>query len=134
MTFSHQLTYPLSAPPKRVMEMLTNPTLIRKWCGSEGEIPAVKGAAMHLFDNWATGTVTEAEENKLVFTWRVSEWDSAIPDTTVAITLTQEDTGTLLHLKHSNFVSEEECNSHKTGWTDYVLDPLEDYLLLVEKY
>lgn len=132
MAFDLQLNFFLSAMPARVMQLITDAALIRRWSGEEGMIEAKEGGSMSLFDGWATGTVTEATPNKIAFVWRVAEWTDETPDTAVQLTLRSKDGGSEVTLVHTGFATEDEMKSHRTGWNDFFFDPLEDYIMIFE--
>jgi uncharacterized protein YndB with AHSA1/START domain len=132
MSFDLQLSFFLSAPPARVMQLITDATLIRRWSGEEGTIETKEGGAMSLFDGWTTGTVTETDANKISFSWRVAEWTEETPETMVQLTLRGKDGGCEVTVQQTGFTTEDEMKSHKTGWNDFFFDPLEDYIMIFE--
>lgn len=132
MTFDFSLEFQLSAPPKRVMELLTDEALVRRWSGEEAIIGKAPGEDFSMFDGWAAGEILKISENELAFTWAVVGWPEGVKPSEVHFHMTPKDGGTLLTLTHSCFPSEELANEHKSGWSDYFFDPLEDYIMVFD--
>ncbi len=133
MTFELTLDFLLSAPVHRVMQLLTDPILIRKWSGEAAVLDQEEGGEFSMFDGWATGTVLKVTETELVYTWHIADWSKEIPTTTVHYLLKNSDGGTKVTVKQTGFVSEDEMKNHRNGWTDYFFDPLEDYIMIFEQ-
>jgi len=130
---SFQLKIRLSGRPERIMQLLTDASLIRKWSGEDGEIEPSIGGKVEFFGGWATGVVTAISHTALSFSWRLAEWPETIADTQVSIALKGETEGTTVILEHRNFDNEKELKSHQTGWQEYFFDPMEDFMLIIDK-
>lgn len=115
------------------MQLLTDPVLIRKWSGGEAVIENKPGGRVELFDGWVKGEVLKTSENELVYTWKISEWGDEVQATEVHYLLKDDKAGTKVIVKHTGFPSEEEMKSHKAGWSDYFFDPMEDFILIIDK-
>ena len=57
MAFDLDLEFTLSGKPKRVMQLLTDAALIRKWSGGEAVVENIIGGRFEMFDGWVTGKV-----------------------------------------------------------------------------
>lgn len=132
MAYDLHLEFQLSAPPKRVMQLLTDAALIRKWSGGMAVVESKTGGRFEMFDGWATGEVIRAEANELVHTWLTTDWAPGTKPTEVHYILRAQDGGTKVILHHTGFATEEEMNSHKSGWSDYFFDPLEDFIMVFD--
>lgn len=133
MAFDLSLEFTLSGKPKRVMELLTDAKLIRKWSGGEAVVENMAGGRFEMFDGWVTGKILKLAERELAYTWKTTDWPEDANPSEVHYLLKDDEAGTKLIVKHTGFPNAEEMNSHKTGWTDYFFDPLEDYILIVDK-
>lgn len=133
MAFDLKLEFILSAKPKRVMQLLTDAKLIRKWSGGAAVVENKVGGRFEMFDGWVNGEVLRTEENELTYTWRVSEWPDEVKPTEVHYLLKADEAGTNVIVHHTGFPSEEEMNSHKNGWTDYFFEPMEDFIMVFDK-
>jgi uncharacterized protein YndB with AHSA1/START domain len=133
MPFDLSLEFILSGKPRRVMQLLTDPKLIRKWSGGEAVLENMVGGRFEMFDNWVSGKVTKTGATELAYTWKTTDWPDDAPPSEVHYLLKEDEAGTKVIIKHSGFPNAEEMNSHKSGWTDFFFDPLEDYILIVDK-
>ena len=132
MAFDLKLEFLLSGKPERVMQLLTDPALIRKWSGEEGMAEPREGGKFEMFDGWVTGEVIKATDSELVVTWLPGDWLDGKPSE-VHFLLKPHAAGTQLTLQHTGFPNEKERDSHKTGWADYYFDPMEDFMLIIDK-
>jgi len=133
MSFDLTLEFQLSASPERVMKLLTDAALIRKWSGSDGVVENKEGGKFSMFDGWATGTVIKTGANELAYTWKTTDWPEETKPSEVHYILKKHDGGTKVTIKHTGLPSEDEMKSHRSGWTDYFFDPMEDYIMIFEK-
>jgi uncharacterized protein YndB with AHSA1/START domain len=74
MAFDLALEFILSGKPKRVMQLLTDPVLIRKWSGDEAILENKAGGRFEMFDGWVMGSVLKTSENELAYTWLAGDW------------------------------------------------------------
>ncbi len=130
MSLDLQLHFQLSAPPKAVMQLLTDDLLIRRWSGEDAQVGKAVGEAVSLFDGWAKGHITAYLPAQLGYTWRTTEWETEVPTTEVVFSLREKNGGTEVTLMHTGFDSAEERDNYKTGWNDFFFDPLEDYIMI----
>lgn len=130
MAFDLSLEFTLSGKPKRVMQLLTDAKLIRKWSGDEAVIENKVGGRFEMFDGWVKGTVIKTSENELAYTWKEENWEQP---SEVHYLLKADEAGTKVILHHTGLPGEEEMNSHKSGWTDFFFDPMEDFILIIDK-
>ncbi len=132
MAFDLKLEFILPGKPKRVMELLTDAKLIRKWSGGEAVVENKAGGRFEMFDGWVKGEVLKTGNNELVYTWKISEWPDDTTPTEVHYLLKDDEAGTKVILRHRGFPNEEEMKSHKAGWTDYFFDPMEDFIMVFD--
>jgi len=133
MAFDLSLEFYLSGKPKRVMELLTDPVLIRKWSGGEAILENKVGGRFEMFDGWVKGEVLKTGGNELAYTWKANDWPEEAKPSEVHYLLKEDEAGTKVILHHTGFPNAEEMNSHKSGWTDFFFDPLEDFILIIDK-
>ena len=86
---------------------------------------------VELFDGWVKGKVVvfDSRGKKLAYTWKPSEWSAKTAPSLVEITLKPHQAGTEILIHHSGFPSQTEADNHLNGWTDYVFEPLNDFLI-----
>ncbi len=115
------------------MQLLTDPVLIRKWSGGEAILENKVGGKFEMFDGWVKGIVRMTNENELAYSWKAADWKEDTKPSEVHYLLKEDEAGTKVILHHTGFPNAEEMNSHKTGWTDFFFDPLEDFILMIDK-
>jgi len=133
MGFDLHLEFTLSGKPERVMQLLTDPVLIRKWSGGEAVIELTPGGKIDLFDGWVTGNVLKTTNDELAYTWLSGDWAEGTKASEVHYLLKKDPAGTKVILDHTGLPDKEEADSHKQGWTDYFFDPMEDFILIIDK-
>jgi len=133
MAYDLALEFILSGRPKRVMELLTDAALIRKWSGGAAILENKVGGRFEMFDGWVKGEVLKTSANELAYTWKISDWPEETEPTEVHYLLKEDEAGTKVILHHTGFQSEEEMKSNKSGWTDFFFDPMEDFILIIDK-
>ena len=133
MAFDLSLEFILSGKPQRVMQLLTDAALIRKWSGDEAVFENKVGGKVELFDGWVKGEVLKTSGNELAYTWKPADWAEETKPSEVHYLLKDDEAGTKVVIKHTGFPDEKERDSHKSGWTDFFFDPLEDFILIIDK-
>lgn len=133
MAFDLNLEFILPCKPTRAMQLLTDPLLIRQWSGDDAVLEAKPGGRFEMFNGWVIGEVTACSENELAYTWKPADWTQDIGPTLVRFELSPEEEDTKVVVTHTGFPNEKEMESHKSGWTDFFFDPLEDYIMAMDK-
>lgn len=125
-----KLTHILYAEPAKVFSALTDAKQIEKWSGGKAEFGKQPGEAFYMFDEWVSGEILSIVTSKEIsYSWKPNTWSKKTPASIVKIILKKHEAGTALVLTHSNFPSEKELESHKSGWVDNVFEPLNDFLI-----
>lgn len=132
MAFDLTLEFQLSAPPARVMQLLTDAALIRKWSGGEAVLENKVGGRFSMFDGWVNGAVTKTGADELAYTWLTTDQPEGSKPTEVHYVLKKHDGGTKVILHHTGFATEEEMKDHRSGWADFFFDPLEDFIMVFD--
>ena len=133
MAFNLSLEFILSGKPGRVMQLLTDPVLIRKWSGEDAVLENRVGGRFEMFDGWVKGTVLKTSDKELAYTWKPGDWAEDVKTSEVHYLLKEDEAGTKVILHHTGFPNEDEMKSHKNGWTDFFFDPMEDFILIIDK-
>jgi len=66
MAFDLTLEYTLSGKPARVMQLLSDPELIRKWSGEEAILENKVGGRFEMFDGWSKKKWTATNQAGLI--------------------------------------------------------------------
>jgi uncharacterized protein YndB with AHSA1/START domain len=116
----------IEASPETVFEFFTDPAKMVRWKGEQATLDPRPGGIYRVEMNEqviALGEYVEIDPPKrIVFTWGwVGGFASAPPgSTTVEITLTPVDGGTLVRLVHSGLPTPESAEAHGLGWDQYL--------------
>lgn len=125
---SFSVSETINAPIQEVFEALTKSSQLSAWSG-KGKVEPKKGGVVHMFDGWVKGTVLEYDApKKLKYTWKPEEWSDEWQPSVVSYDLEDLGEKTKLTIKHEKLPSEKEATDHKSGWFDYVINPLKDFV------
>ena len=125
-----EINYVLYADPDEVFRALTNPGMIKKWSGEDAVFELKKDGQVTLFDGWVTGNVLNFDPGKAVtHTWKPAEWKSKKKPSVVEYRLVPHEAGTRLSIVHTGFPGQDEADKHREGWVNFVLEPLNDFLI-----
>ena len=125
-----ELTYLLYASPPKVFEALTQPALIEKWGGGKAIVEPFENGKFEMFEGWVKGNVMRFEPcSMLSYSWKPAEWKPKDKASTVEFKLKEHQVGTELTIIHSGFPGQDEADKHREGWINFVLEPLNDFLI-----
>jgi uncharacterized protein YndB with AHSA1/START domain len=125
---SFKLTVSIAAKPKDVFAALTEAKQIAQWSGQKGKVSPKAGGKFEMFDGWVKGKVLEFKPGKsLVYTWLPGDWPAYAEESVVKFTFALSGKGTKIILEHSNFPNATEKKNHRSGWKEFVFDPLKRY-------
>jgi len=109
----------IDAPPETVFPYFTDAELMVRWLGTTATLDPVPGGvfAVDVGDSAARGTYVSIDPvRSVVFTWGMPGSDTLPPaGTTVEVTLTPVDGGTLVTLIHHGLPAGHR-RSHEEGW------------------
>ena len=115
----------IDASPEQVFPYLVEADLITKWMGNKVGASAKVGGPYHMYFKPGHTAVGEYQvvdsPSRVVFTfgWDAPENPTAPGSTTVEITLTAQDGGTLVRLVHTG-LAEVTRADHTHGWNLYM--------------
>jgi uncharacterized protein YndB with AHSA1/START domain len=116
----------IAASPETVFEFFTDPAKMVQWKGAQATLDPRPGGVYRVEMNEqaiALGEYVEVDPpNRVVFTWGwEGDYASTPPgSSTVEITLTQVDDGTLVRLVHTGLPTPESAEAHGQGWDQYI--------------
>jgi len=127
MAYDYQLSVILPAQPV---------TVYRAWMSSEGHtamtgatatVDPRKGGAFTAWDGYIAGrTVSLEPGQRIVQTWRTSEFADSDPDSEITVLLEPVEGGCLLTLLHFN-VPDGQVGYEQGGWQESYFDPMTEY-------
>jgi len=115
----------IAAEPETVFPYFTDPARYVQWMGTDVELDPVPGGTyrVRMRDGVeAAGEFVEVDPpRRVVFTWG---WTATLPvppgSTRVVVTLTPEEGGTRVLLRHHDLPDEEQRGQHALGWELYL--------------
>jgi uncharacterized protein YndB with AHSA1/START domain len=119
----------LPGKPDEVFAALSNARIIAQWCGQKGKVELKIGGKVEMFDGWVKGKVLKFKRGRaLAHTWQPGDWPADARESIVEYSFAPAKGGTKVVLEHSGFPNEKERKNHKSGWREFVFDPLRGYL------
>jgi uncharacterized protein YndB with AHSA1/START domain len=130
-----------AAPPAQVFREFTEPQQLVRWWGPKGftvpdcQMDVRPGGAWRTVmrspegtDHIVTGVYRElVPARRIVFTWAWESEGARGHETLVTIALEEDGAGTILHLTHELFETEDSRDQHQGGWSS-TLECLADLL------
>jgi uncharacterized protein YndB with AHSA1/START domain len=115
----------IAAAPDVVYRYFTDPERYRQWMGDVVRLDAVPGGVFRvgMRDGVAAeGTFVELDApRRLLFTWGWTDLFEVAPGSTrVEVTLTEEDGGTRVDVRHHDLPTDEAREQHRGGWEMYL--------------
>jgi uncharacterized protein YndB with AHSA1/START domain len=121
-------TYHIKASVLQVWQALVDPKIIDEWGGGPVKMEARAGTDFEFWGGDIHGTnIKVVKEKELVQEWISGDWPEA---SIVTFTLEPEGEGTKVVLVHEK-VPDSEADDIRSGWREYYLGPMKEYL---EKY
>ena len=123
-----KITVTLPGSPAEVFAALADGKQIRKWSKQGAKVGTRVGGKFEMFGGWVRGKVVKYAKGKsFAHTWNPGDWEKRIKST-VKYSLKATKAGTRVILTHTGFPSEKERKNHRSGWYEFVLDPVKKYL------
>ena len=95
--------------------------------GSPAEITRDGEGQFTAWDGYISGSTLEVEApNRILQTWRTSEFPADSPDSRLEILIEDVDEGVRLTLIHTGIPSGQGEN-YRQGWEDYYFEPMRTY-------
>jgi len=116
----------IEASPETVFEFFTDPAKMVRWMGTQATLDPRPGGVFRVEMSPQVATsgafVDVDPPNRLVYTfgWEGDAFSTTPGSTTVEVTFTQVDGGTLLRLVHTDLPTRESAEAHTHGWDQYL--------------
>jgi len=95
--------------------------------GSPAQVNGKVGGKFSAWDGYIFGTTLELTPNqRIVQTWRTSEFPTGAPDSRVEVVFEETAGGTQVTLTHSD-MPEDQVDSYRQGWEDFYFKPMKVY-------
>ncbi len=127
MTYDFKLACSLPASPQAVYEAWLTSAGHSKMTGGEAKASKRVGGAYSAWDGYITGRNLELiPGQKIVQSWRTSEFAPDDPDSIVTVTLEPIKSGARLTLLHTG-VPDGQTSYEEHGWRDHYFEPMKAY-------
>lgn len=95
--------------------------------GSPATASTKAGGAFTAHGGYIFGINLELVDGERVLqTWRTSEFQDSDPDSSIEVTFETSPTGTLITLRHWN-IPPGQAEGYQSGWQDHYFTPMHDY-------
>lgn len=125
-TLAFELSVLIPASPQKVYNAWLSSRSHAAFTGMEASISAEEGSAFSAFGNYISGkNISLVPGNRIVQSWRTTDFNEQEPDSTVDISLRETDGKTKLKLRHYNLPA--GGMKYKQGWKDYYFETMKEY-------
>ena len=95
--------------------------------GSPAKVDGKVGGKFSAWDGYIFGaTLDLALNQRIVQSWRTTEFPDDAPDSRVEISFEEVAGGTKVTLTHTD-MPEDQVNDYKQGWKDFYFKPMKEY-------
>jgi uncharacterized protein YndB with AHSA1/START domain len=127
MPYSYTLSAVIPASPVEIYQAWLDSIAHSEMTGGEAIMSHEVGADVSAWDGYITGRNLElVPGERIVQSWRTTEFDDEHADSVVTIVLQETEDGTLLTLAHSN-VPDEYRSYEEGGWQSNYFEPMAVY-------
>ena len=127
MPYSFKLAATIPATPEAIYDAWLDSGAHSAMTGAKATASNKPGAAFSAWDGYIKGRNLElVRPERIVQSWRTSEFAASDPDSTVTITLSPAPGGSALDLFHAN-VPDEQTDYEDGGWEDNYFSPMRKY-------
>ncbi len=124
MPYSYTLSTVVPASPAEIYRAWLDSVTHSEMTGGEATMSDEVGADVSAWDGYITGRNLElVPGERIVQSWRTTEFDDEFEDSIVTIVLQETEDGTLLTLQHSN-VPDEHKSYEEGGWQSNYFEPM----------
>jgi uncharacterized protein YndB with AHSA1/START domain len=127
MPYTYVLTATIPASPDEVFATWLDSRGHSTMTGGEATMSDEVGATVSAWDGYITGRNLElVPGQRIVQSWRTSQFDDAHEDSVITVLLQAIDDGTLLTLEHKN-VPDDQRSYEEGGWQSNYFEPMVAY-------
>ena len=127
MQYAFTLTTTIPASAQDIYEAWLDSLAHTEMTGGEAIMSDEVGAEVAAWDGYITGRNLElVPGERIVQSWRTSEFSDAHEDSIITVTLEEVEDGTLLTLVHSK-VPEGQTSYEEGGWEEHYFEPMKEY-------
>ncbi len=117
----------IPASPRTVYDAWLDDDRHGEMTGAPATASTEAGGAFTAHGGYIFGINLElADGERVLQTWRTSEFAESDPDSSIEVTFEASPTGTLITLRHWN-IPAGQAEGYQSGWQDYYFDPMLEY-------
>ena len=122
-----RLVAEFSVGPQSIYEAYLDSEEHAAFTGSSASVEGRVGGEMTAWDGYISGVIVELEPyDRIVQTWRTTEFPEGSIDSRLEILLAAIDGGTSVTLMHSD-IPDGQGEMYEEGWEDYYFKPMRTY-------
>jgi uncharacterized protein YndB with AHSA1/START domain len=126
MSVEFEVSTVILAPAKELYDAWLDSERHTKMTGGAAETSAVVGARFTAWDGYIEGKNLELDEpDRIVQSWRTSEFDGSDPYSLLEVLFEPVDGGTRLTIRHSSLPP--HGTQYEQGWVDNYFEPMKKY-------
>ena len=127
MPYVYTLTTTIPATAQEIYDAWLDSLAHSEMTGSEASMSDEVGAEVSAWDGYITGRNLElVPGERIVQSWRTTEFEPEDPDSTIVVDLEPTKTGTRLTLTHRG-VPDGQTSYENGGWQDFYFAPMQAY-------
>ena len=127
MSESIQVSTILPVPAHRLYEAWLNSAEHSAFTDGEATVDPTVGGRFTAWDGYIEGTTETLEPyQRIVQSWRTTDFPSGSPDSRLEVTLEETEGGTTLTLLHSE-IPDGQGEDYRQGWVDFYFEPMKRY-------
>jgi activator of HSP90 ATPase len=124
---SFEMSTILPVDPDRLYHAWLNSGEHSRFTGSPAEIEPIVGGKFQAWDGYIFGKTIQLEHmQRIVQSWRTTEFPEESPDSRLEIRFEAVDGGTKITLIHTD-IPEGQGEDYKKGWEDFYFTPMRAY-------
>jgi len=117
----------IPAKPSEIYEAWLSSEGHTAMTGSPAKVDGNVGGKFSAWEGYIFGTTLELTLNqRIVQTWRTSEFPDDAPDSHLEVLLEEVAQGTKVKLIHRD-MPEDQVDSYRQGWEDFYFKPMKEY-------
>ncbi|MGZ3410190.1 MAG: SRPBCC domain-containing protein [Xanthobacteraceae bacterium] len=133
MPYTYTLTATIPASPQDIYDAWLDSRAHSAMTGGKATQSDEVGAAFTAWDDYIAGNNVELiPGERIVQTWRTTEFTDEHGDSIITVTLEPARGGTNLILEHAN-VPDGQTSYEESGWQEHYFEPMQRYFLIVTK-
>jgi uncharacterized protein YndB with AHSA1/START domain len=128
MTETIEVSDVLPGEPHRIYHAWLDSEAHSAFTGAQAAIDPRVGGQHAAWDGYIAGQILSLEpDQRIVQSWRTTEFPDGSPDSRLEVVLAPEEGGTRVTLLHSD-IPDGQGEQYRQGWIDHYFEPLKRYL------